>query len=378
MAKASPRFLSQMLLLSIALNVSLLITFFLIATKEREIPLVESAAAVPQASQQPLTNSRLLSEYVESSYHQLLTILTDSELVEEGYAKRDLALGCLVSFYHFHIERALGTEALEKRSMLLTHPQKGKSVSLTLFPGLTDAHYQAILHYLQTEKWPFTPLGLYQLIQRSLPFPDPTLIEAFAHTSEYRTVQALFSKSGQRIENGPLIQMLAEAKWRLVTDLGSQQRLLPDLTPNRRRTLLLDCLQEGSFLAARLLIEADAEFAAARLSDDQILRLFELYPAQSKHLERFSRQLLKSPRSDRVRQMASTKLHLSFEDRRDSTPAAPAQKAQKGTTHTVQEGESLWMIARKYNTSVDALIERNALTSDVLHPNQTLVISVSN
>jgi hypothetical protein len=46
-----------------------------------------------------LGSMELLSEYFELSYEGLLEELLDSQLVEEGFAKRDYALGCLVSFH---------------------------------------------------------------------------------------------------------------------------------------------------------------------------------------------------------------------------------------------------------------------------------------
>ena len=367
MAKTSPRFLSQMLILSIALNVSLLATFIFVATREKEIPLSPPPTPTTHETNPPLTNSHLLHEYIQASYHQLLSLLPDDHLVEQGYTKRDLVLGCLVTFYHFNIEKALGSTAPQSRTFLLTHPKKTEKIPFHLFPGLTDCHYQAILHFLQTEKWPFTSFGIYQLIKRSHPFPDPTLIEAFSHTPECRTITTLFTKSGMHIESEPLIQMLTQGKWELIESFYTQQRLLPDLTSKRRRIFILDYLEEYSPLAARIFIEADAEFAAARLSDDRILLLFDLYPKQTPYLEAFAKALLQSPRSDSVWKKASSKLNLPFPK---DTPPQPTETS----TYTVQDGDSLWKIAHKFDTTIDALMEHNHLDTETIHPNTTLNI----
>jgi hypothetical protein len=54
-----------------------------------------------------LGSMELLSQYFELSYDSLLEELLDPQLVEEGSAKRDYALGCLVSF-HFQKLRFRG------------------------------------------------------------------------------------------------------------------------------------------------------------------------------------------------------------------------------------------------------------------------------
>ncbi|WP_017551623.1 C40 family peptidase [Heyndrickxia coagulans] len=46
-------------------------------------------------------------------------------------------------------------------------------------------------------------------------------------------------------------------------------------------------------------------------------------------------------------------------------------------TYKVQKGDSLWKIAKKYNTSVDALKSTNHLASDTIYPNQVLNVSAS-
>ncbi len=55
-------------------------------------------------------------------------------------------------------------------------------------------------------------------------------------------------------------------------------------------------------------------------------------------------------------------------------PAVPDTGSIK---YTVQEGDSLWKIARRYGTTVDAIKSLNGLTGDLLNVGQVLQIPVS-
>ncbi|MDR2997912.1 MAG: LysM peptidoglycan-binding domain-containing protein [Microbacterium sp.] len=58
--------------------------------------------------------------------------------------------------------------------------------------------------------------------------------------------------------------------------------------------------------------------------------------------------------------------------------AAPAPAAAKAKTHTVAKGDTVYGIARKYGTSVSAILAANRLGSAaVIHPGQRLVVSAA-
>ncbi|MCL6635755.1 MAG: L,D-transpeptidase family protein [Peptococcaceae bacterium] len=55
--------------------------------------------------------------------------------------------------------------------------------------------------------------------------------------------------------------------------------------------------------------------------------------------------------------------------------SAPAAAPAGSRTHTVQPGESLWEIARKYGKDLNALIQANNLADpDLIYPGQTIII----
>jgi LysM repeat protein len=58
----------------------------------------------------------------------------------------------------------------------------------------------------------------------------------------------------------------------------------------------------------------------------------------------------------------------------NTTNSAPQQPVRRELTHQVQRGETLWRIANRYRTSVDALRTENGLADDLLRVGQMLLI----
>ena len=52
----------------------------------------------------------------------------------------------------------------------------------------------------------------------------------------------------------------------------------------------------------------------------------------------------------------------------------PASQTGPSIRYTVRPGDSLWLIAQRYNTTVDAIKKLNNLTSDILNIGQVLQI----
>lgn len=405
------RKLTQALIISGALNICLISIFFYLTFRDsyemvafEHKPLEKGASEV---SNRP-TCEAILKSYSQIPYEELILKLDNKEHVENGFYRRDLSLACLVAFHHFNIDKALGGLPLQQRLLSFMNPQGEERVDIPVFIGVTDYQFQAIMNFSKTERWPLTSQGLFYELKRSPSPKDPTLCEAFLLTSEFHMAAVLFTRSGVHVPRAMLLEMLAHGEWTFLDNFVKDQRQAQDFSPERRRAFLLNYLQCRSPIAAKLLLETDLEYTSKNLDDAQVLVILDLIKEKSNTLETFAKTLLTSPRADLVRHRAGIKLYQLAEEtapepfdhhiatRRfvpESIPkeqkapeqilaqVKPALKAVTAVenktvkrTHVVQQGESLWKIARKYRVSVESIMKTNNLDTDRLRPGRTLKI----
>lgn len=399
------RMLTQALILSGMLNIGLLATFIYVVLSEKQeslaIELKPLKEQAPVGAQ--MTNADLLKAYSVLPFQELLLRLENKERLEEGLYKRDLALTCLTAFHHFNLEKALCSSFLQKRSILFSNADGQEKIELPIYPGLSDDQFQALLRFAKTEKWPLTTQGLFYELQRS-PHPrDPYLVEAFCLSTEYQAAHTLFLKTGIPVSSECLIDLLCEGEWKILSDLTQSQRTALDLSIDRRRALLLSYLDCRSKTSAKLLIETDLEFLQKRCDDTQILALLDFYVENSSYLDHFAKGLLASPRTDVIWKRAAAALyalanetmpepfdHRSVLERffpKDPAreiivkanalvpPNRPSLKPNR-KLYTVESGDNLWKISKKFRVSIEEIMQVNHLESEKLRPGKQLEIPV--
>ncbi len=403
------RWLTQALIISGTLNIGLIATFayFVLQEKQRTLA-IELKPSTKEGKDALATNAQLFRSYSLLPYQELLLRLENRDLLEEGLTKRDLSLACLVAFHHFNLDKALGGLPLQKRMISFTNHEGQETIDIPVFPGLADYQFQAILQYAKTEKWPFTNQGLFYELKRS-PCPrDPSLLDAFYLSPEYHSVHTLLSKTGVILSSEQIIDLICDGEWKTLADFTAQQRIAMDLTADRKRSFLLEYLNNRSKLAAKLLLDSDLDFALKRLDDAQVLTVLDLYPEKNTVLENFTKELLASPRTDAVWQRAAYFLyahanetmpvpydHQAALQRFLPSSAAPILQEQglpivqtsaviptknppifqgKKKLHTVEPGENLWKIARKYHVSIEEIMRVNRMDSEKLRPGKQLEI----
>jgi len=381
-------------------------------------PLIEQKALALSVD---LSNSDIIRRYRQLSCHQLIHELQDTSLIENGYTKRDLALACLESFHHFDLQRALkAIDDVHKQSRIIAYGKRknGSLATLTVYPQLEDKHFQALINFAKTEKWPYSPKGLFTLLQRK-ENEDTSLVNAFLLTEEFISFETLMSKSETAIDKNELLSMLLQGDFQMLADFSQQQHQTQDLSAECRQKVLVDYIEKGSISAANLLLKVDLNFAIRKLDNNHILKMLQLLTEKNDSNEAFALALLKSPRSDAVWKMAAERLYayagealpknlqqntaivrflpqqenLSVLKGMEKPQIIPKQNKQipiaakefqvlkngssvhkKDCLYIVQNGDNLWKLSRRFNVDINVIRQHNQLKSDALKPGLPLRI----
>ncbi|MBP7073836.1 MAG: LysM peptidoglycan-binding domain-containing protein [Rhabdochlamydiaceae bacterium] len=393
------RFLTQLLIWSGALNIGLLSSLIYLVLQSRPETISFDLKPVAAASTLQATNQEILWQFSTLSWAELIGQLGNDDLVEQGYKKRDLALASLVAFHGFDIERALQGSFIQKRGIALTRKEGPEEINLILYPGLSEDQFVAIRRFIQTEKFPFTALGLFYEIQHAVLPRDPALLEAFYLTPEFNSIATLCQRTGIHLPKEFIIEMIAQGDWKTLHQFATEQKEGMDLTPDRLKKLLFSYVKCRSVLAAKILLQSDHEFILKRLDDRDLIVFLDLFKEPSVALKELLKELITSARSDTVWKKAAELLYqfggLQLPEPYDHNVtlaafagiALPAQKIEQPVVtvlppkkeelkHTIAHGENLWKIARKYKVSVEALRKANRLETDKLREGKTLIIPI--
>jgi hypothetical protein len=376
------RWLSQVIILSGALNVALFAIFFYFLV--RKSPFACAFDYAPQTlipSPVKFSNLEILKSMALLPFEELVEKLENQEEVEEGYKVRDLALSLLVRREHFDVTRALGRKSVSIRPLKI----KEKS-HLNLFPGLNDEDFSRILTFAKTERWPLTSRGLFLQLSKNKMDIDPSLLQACAQTEEFLLVEMLFKDSKAPIKKKWLLGLLSEGKWDRLFKYAEEQKQGLAISEEKRREFLLGYLREGSQTAASLLLMGDFDHCLKRLVDADVCKILDVLPAKSKRGEQFAKELQAGARGDVVQAKAKLRYTPTGEEiaqirppraavgalrpvQRDRPPASPSPNE-----HVIQEGESLARIAKRYGISVESLKTANQLQTNVIRVGKTLKI----
>lgn len=412
------RFLTISLFTSGALNIMLIAFLFFWTLHERPpTPYFELQPKAQKTKMRTLivspTNANLLSQYKALPYEQLLLKLNRTGLVEDGFTERDLSLGVLVAFHEFNIEKALSQQPHPAQKRLLSFNDGQEKV--IVFPGLTEAQFEAITEFARTERWPFKSRGLYLLLKKEPTQADTTLQDTFYLTQEFAAMEGLFREKG--IERAQLLQMIVEGDWGTLSALNEKQKASQDLSDDNRQRVLLNYLRLGSKTAADILLKTDFDFVSKRLSDATVLSIVRALEQNTPEATKFLAAAAASPRSDQVRTLAIARYKeltgksweplvsrvpvaapkplaiqkampfkaqvktaapkkLSNKPIAEAPKPAPPKPAKKpkDLNYVVQDGDTLWKIAKRFKVSVDEIKTLNKLTSPSLKTGTPLKI----
>ena len=389
------RVLTHLLLVSIVFNIGL--TTALITAKSRSSDRRSKAVVASKPHKLNPSNAEVVRELFQLSFQELAENLNCVELLQDGYAKRDLVLSCLTQFHHFDLKRAVVGKDLQRRTLSFVHSDGGEEFALEVFPALDETDFQLIQNFIRREKWPLTTQGLFDELKKTpnLQKLTSSLAQSFVSTSEFYTLYTLFRRKSDNVKASEVLQMLLEGPWEFFEEFIVAQKTLPDLTEESMRSLLTKYVRYGVPAASLLWIKLDSDYVLRGVDDYLLQEVIKPLSQPASQLTIFLKQLLCSVRSDELRKLAAIKLY-TFEG---VTPPSPFNHEQalrhflpamfaeekaveaevepyypKCIMHTVKEGESLWKIAKKYHVSINDIRKVNKLKSDKLRPKQKIQI----
>ena len=416
------RWYTQWLVLSLVGNAALLTALVWLSWSHRSDSLVLTLN--PKAHPAQPTLGQALHQLNALNWDQLVNKLKDPTPLEFGFSQRDVALSRLVDHFGLDLARALGRWPQQQRAAQLG------SMSMTLFPGLDDAAYQRITRLIESERFPLTAAGCIRWL-RDRPDLDARdrkdLLVCLGHSDAWRLVEELFQSVPPARTRVQLVDLAIEADWKPFASFWDHQRHARDLSVEQRFGLLTECMEAGSSLAARWLMEEGSQWAQKRLTDPQLLQMISLREVDPGALKPLLRTILASPRSDGIRQFAAQRLYaldgeeppqpmsLSAALERYCPEVAPAfaahcapkhvattapvrgvmaaapaqptpipaakqqerpQKPSKKNLRVIQvrAGDTLQKIAKKYGVSVAEIRKLNEMHSDKLTSGSTLLL----
>lgn len=353
------------LIISVALNLGLLATFitFILHEKKIETLLTTQTISNPIDRFSPLcrTNTEVLEEMEKASFSTLIQMLKDEEQLEQGYRKRDLALGCLVTYHDFDLARALPGMELERR--VFAYSELGKVIEL--IPGLDQEQLQIVYYFAKVEKWPLTSKGLFKKMkQYGESIPD-SLREAFFLSKEFYEIERAFNRLPFVVTKEMLFHLLLDGSWEFIQKAIAEIGLHPTGEIVSLGAFLASF--ENSKLASYLLVTFDPDYAYTQFSNERLLSFIALLDQKTKEALTFLNRLITSLRPEKVRSMASDKVK-SWE----------GENLMQADDYVIQRGDSLWSLSRQFGISVERLSKLNDLKSDVLTPGQVLRIPKEN
>ena len=320
-----------------------------------------------------LATDPLVAHYRTLSFDQLVALLEDTTMLREPICARDLALAICVADHDLDLARALAKEPL-------FHTPLVEQESLYCYSHLEDRDFQRIALFAKIEKHPFTLQGIYKRLKEE---KEPSLVEALCRRPEFHLMQTLFACSERSVDQKILVGLILEGSLETLVDFYEMQRQNCSFEAPVRQELLLRYLDQNSRVAAYLLLATDFSFAKRSLDEKHLVRLLLLLNQETPMRDAFLKELVASHKSQVVKSKASELLGDEVAGRfierpgigqlrpkfREPVPASPAPNQ-----HIVRRGESLWLIAQKYNLSVQQLIQVNGLQTTTLRVGQVLTI----
>ncbi|WP_213318708.1 LysM peptidoglycan-binding domain-containing protein [Chlamydiifrater volucris] len=361
------KWLSQSLILSIALNVVFLFLLYSAVFRKDIYKLnLFNGPMIARTRSSAVFPDNFIEIMTSLPLGDLFTLL-DSEGTVHGRPLKQFALGAAVSFHHFDI-----VKAVEKPVSMVELEEKGKKI---LVPeGLKELEYSLAKKFFAEEKYPYTSRGLFILLNQGLQSGNVSeeLIVAFCSTPEFLYLRNLLVGAEEKVSSlASLVRMVILGGEEVFFSLCSEKSRATLISDAARRQCLSTYLRAEFPLASLLFLVHDSDYVVHTFPDERLIKFLRILPMSSPYAEKFCCQILSSPRSSEVKVVAQAL--LSKEDVRKRNVRS-GDTLGDSKEYIVKEGDSLWSVAKKFRVSVDALSQANGMKTSKILPGNRLKI----
>ncbi|AQT77569.1 LysM peptidoglycan-binding domain-containing protein [Chlamydia gallinacea] len=352
-AQKKTRWLWQALALSIALNIVFLLLFYTTIFRKDIYKLqLFSGPLVAKSYHVQKIPEDFLNYLSESSLEDLYCLLDEDRLLY-GRPIKVWALSVAMHTYNVDIASVLPHP--------ITFTELRSEDKTWLLPNLDQTDYRCIRQYLSCQRYPFTSQGLFSILARSIDCEqvDEECLYHFCLTEEFLYLRTLLCGAEERVATvATLARMVIRHGEHVFFSLCDQQSRSSFISDQQRRKVLCTYIELGEPLAALLLLVHDEDWVIHEFSDDALQSFVSLLPRGSSYSENFVSRLLASPRG-----------HL-FHYPKEVIDQEDKQMEER--EYVIQEGDSLWLIARRFGVTIEAIMRENHMNHHRLLPGKRL------
>ncbi|QXE27416.1 LysM peptidoglycan-binding domain-containing protein [Chlamydia buteonis] len=347
------RWLKQALVLSAVLNIVFLLLFYSTIFRKDIYKLrLFSGPLVAKNCRVQKIPEDFLERLSEASLEELYRLLDEDHLLY-GRPLKLWALSVAIHTYDVDVEGAL--------SHPLTFTQLRSKGKTWLLPNIDEKEYGLVRRYLSLERYPFTTRGLFIAISKNLEqgIVDEDCLYHFCHTPEFLYLRTLLCGAEERVSSvASLARMVIRNGEEIFFSLCNENNRATAISPQQRQKVLFTYTSLGEPLAALLLLVYDEDWVLHKFTDEDLKTFVHLLPKESPYTQDFINRIVETPRSFIVEAKKAeeclTEEKTVYED------------------YVIKEGDSLWLIARRFGVTIEEIMRVNHLSHHRLLPGKHL------
>ncbi|SYX08640.1 membrane-bound lytic murein transglycosylase D,LysM domain [Chlamydia poikilotherma] len=349
------RWLWQALVLSAVLNIVFLLLFYSTIFRKDIYKLrLFSGPLVAKSCRVKYIPEDFLRNLSEASLEELYRLLDEDHLLY-GRPLKLWALSVAIHTYDVDVGSALPHP--------LTFTQLRSNGKTWLLPNIDEKEYGIVRRYLSRERYPFTSRGLFVSISKNLErgAVDEDCLYHFCHTPEFLYLRTLLCGADEHVASvASLARMVIRNEEQIFFSLCNENNRAMEISDQQRQKILSAYMNLGEPLAALLLLVHDEDWVIHEFTDEALKKFIGLLPKESPYSQSF------------ISRVASTRGSFVVNDVTTVETLVADTQEVICQDYIVKDGDSLWLIARRFGVTIDEIMRLNHMSHHRLLPGKCL------